>query len=415
MGVGSANLGRSDLAVRTWSWNRRILTVMAAVVALAVAAGLGSTWWLHRQIEAIPRLEVLEAPAGIVPAPPAGPAPSVAPSTLALPKADTVRSFLLVSVGSANMSAQDGQAIGVTDVSSRGGDKLTDTILNVLVNERTGAVSVLSVPRDTWVPWCGCKINSLLRDRGPQALTEQVGRITGVPVNHVAMVNFAAFAQLTDALGGVQVQVTRPLSDEWAHLEPISPGCVRLDGKTALALMRSRHTLTRNSSGQWVADAGGSDFGRMARQQVFVRAVLSQLLTPSAVWQVPQLLGVAQGNVTLDETLTTAQLADLSMSLASAPDRSITTFSLPSTVGWVGQASVVFTDSAKAAGVLTSWRTNAGLPDATGAAATPAPRATATPAAAHSPAARPSTAPTSGPAAGGVDAAAELAGLSLCR
>ena len=338
---------------------RRVLIALTAVV-LVVAAGAGGAWWyVDRQISDIPRFT----------APP-----------LPLPADGAPQSYVVVSVGSQGMTEEEGRKVGI-NVAFREGDGMTDIIMNVLVDPSTHKASILSIPRDTWVRDCGCKINALLKTRGPQALTDEVARRTGVPVNHLLSVNFGAFADLTDAIGGVSLYTDRPLRDTFSKLDIPSAGCVHFDGVKALKWVRARHMKTLRD-GLWVNDDGTSDFGRIHRQHEFLAAVAQKVLTPSLVWKTPTYLKVAQRNLKMDENLTAGNLLALAKAFQGSGGRGLEMFSLPSDSGWVGAESVVFTDMQKAPGVLARWRVAGGAGDADdeelAASASPSPSATPT-------------------------------------
>lgn len=359
----------------------RLGTVLLVTALIAGVIAVGAGLWLHHQLSSIPRLAATTV-APSIPAVPTGAQGKT--GTLQLAADGGVSSWVIASVGSRDMTATQAQKYGIAGLGSRGGDGLTDTLIDVLVNPATHRASVLSIPRDTWVPWCECKINALLNLHGTQSLTDEVARITGVPTNHIALLNFAAFGEITDSLGGVSVDVTRPLRDSYSGLHLTTTGCQVLDGRAALALVRSRHTQTLRGGG-WVSDPSASDFGREARQQVYLHAVTHALLTPSAVLQVPELLATAKADLTLDATVGTGQLIELARAFASAGGGQLATFSLPGTTGRVGAASVVFTDKSTAPAVLAAFQVAAGRTPTAGTAAattssTPAPAAAPAPA-----------------------------------
>jgi LCP family protein required for cell wall assembly len=351
---------------------RALIALTAVVLVLATTAG-GAWWYVNRQIAEIPRFADGPLPSGAA----VGSTP--APLDLPLPADGAPQSYVVVSVGSHGMTEAEGRKVGI-NVAYREGDGMTDIIMNVLVDPSTHKASILSIPRDTWVPACGCKINALLKTQGPKALTDEVTRRTGVPVNHLMSVNFGAFADLTDAIGGVSVYSDRPLRDTHSELSIPAAGCVHFDGVTALKWVRSRYTQTL-VDGQWVSDPSASDFGRIRRQHAFLAAVAQKVLTPSLVWKAPAYLKVAQRNLQLDEKLTASNLIALAQAFQGSGGKGLEMLSLPSTIGTVGDQSVVFTDTYSATGVLARWRVAGGAGDAederVAASASPTPTATA--------------------------------------
>jgi LCP family protein required for cell wall assembly len=348
---------RRPPAARKRSRTRRVLVGLTAVLlVLAMAAG-GGWWYVNRQINNIPRFQETGQKALDLP----------------LPADGAPQSYLVVSVGSQGMTQEEGRRVGVNPA-FRKGDGLTDIIMNVLVDPSTHKASFLSVPRDTWVPSCGCKINMLLRSKGPKALTDEMTRRTGVPVNHLMSVNFSAFADLTDAIGGVSLYSDRPLRDTYSKLD-IPAGCMQFDGVTALKYVRSRHT-EEFVDGQWIEDPS-ADFGRINRQHEFLNAVAQKVLTPSLVWKAPTYLEVAQQNIKLDQNLSASNLVALAKAFQGSGGKGLEMLSMPSTVGTVGDQSVVFTDVAAARPVLARWRIAGGIGTAEDERTAPSPSATA--------------------------------------
>lgn len=334
---------RRPPAGRKRSRTRRVLIGLTAVLlVLAVAAG-GGWWYVNRQIGNIPRFPG---------------EPGQKTLDLPLPADGAPQSYVVVSVGSQGMTQAEGRRVGVNPA-YRQGDGLTDIIMNVLVDPSTHKASFLSVPRDTWVPSCGCKINALLRSKGPKALTDEMTRRTGVPVNHLMSVNFSAFADLTDAIGGVSLYSDRPLRDSHSKLD-IPAGCVHFDGVTALKYVRSRYT-EQFVDGQWIDDPSATDFGRINRQHEFLNAVAQKVLTPSLVWKAPTYLTVAQQNIQLDQNLSASNLLALAEAFQGSGAKGLEMLSMPSTIGMVGDQSVVFTDDDAARAVLARWRVAGGI------------------------------------------------------
>ncbi len=146
---------------------------------------------------------------------------------------------------------------------------LADVIIFALQPEDGSDPIMVSLPRDLFV-WNLCKrtltrLNEGLGGctgvaSGSELLAIMVEDYTGIPVDHVARVNFAGFARIVDAMGGVTICVDHPTRDAKSHLDIASSGCRRANGELALAWVRSRHT-EQLIGGAWVGVAG-SDFAR---------------------------------------------------------------------------------------------------------------------------------------------------------
>lgn len=167
---------------------------------------------------------------------------------------------------------------------------LADTIIYALQPIGGGTPIMVSLPRDLYV-WNLCKqrftrLNTGLggcngRASGSELLAIMVEDYTGIPVDHLARINFDGFARMVDVMGGITVCVDAPSRDAKSHLEIEEPGCQNVGGETALAWVRSRH-LEQLVGEEWVT-VGGSDFGRQSRQQ----DVLFQLANRAAAFSSP--------------------------------------------------------------------------------------------------------------------------------
>ncbi len=160
----------------------------------------------------------------------------------------------------------------------------TDTIILAAVQHGTGRAAAFGVPRNlTQVP-LGSRgrlsrepLNALYAlsgggEQGASELKQAVSRLLGVRVDYYALVNLLGFADLVDALGGVEIDVKERLVDEvtrpaWGEPKPridVVPGrTYRFYGREALAYVRSRKD--------------SSDYTRMARQRCFLSAMAEQL------------------------------------------------------------------------------------------------------------------------------------------
>jgi LCP family protein required for cell wall assembly len=147
----------------------------------------------------------------------------------------------------------------------------TDTIM--LLHTGSGPNLLLSIPRDSIVDIPGhgtTKINAAYALGGPELLTETVEQNTGVRVDDYIEIGMGGVAGLVDAVGGIEVCPKSKMKDKLAGLD-IKKGCQEVDGTTALAYARSRHT------------SGIGDIDRVRRQREVVAAVGSKVLSPWTV------------------------------------------------------------------------------------------------------------------------------------
>jgi len=166
----------------------------------------------------------------------------------------------------------------------RAGLRHSDSILLVRTDPERHRLAYLSIPRDMVVPIPGlgtAKINAAMQSGGPALAIRTVHALTGLPINHVVVVDFADFEDLIDALGGVTIDVPRRiLSDRFDCPYATDARCQRwqgwrfrrgrqhMDGHRALIYSRIRVNRL---------DPRETDFTRQQRQQAVTQAVLAKL------------------------------------------------------------------------------------------------------------------------------------------
>lgn len=203
---------------------------------------------------------------------------------------------------------------------------LTDSIMAVSIDPNSNRVMMLSVPRDlvvrmnlqtnpnrTWVQ----KINAAYevpftniiccvapayqgRNGGGYAAEHEVGKVTGLTFDRFIAIDFIAFRDMVDALGGVNVCLRYNL-DDYSYpaygggFHPIhfKAGCQQLNGEQALEIARSRHAEEQQQA---------SDFGRSQRQQDIMEAIKQKATTVNGFSKAPALLDALQKNIYTDMT-----------------------------------------------------------------------------------------------------------------
>jgi LCP family protein required for cell wall assembly len=204
---------------------------------------------------------------------------------------------------------------------------LTDSIMAVTIDPNSSRVMLASIPRDLVVPmnlqtpstrtWTQ-KINAAYEvpytnviccvasqytghSGGGAAAEHEVGKVTGLTFDRYLAVDFVAFRDLVNALGGVDVCLSTNLDDttypDYSNgYKPIhfKAGCQHLNGEQALEIARSRHASQPEQA---------SDFGRAKRQQDIMQAIKKQATTVNGFSKAPQLLDALQKNISTDMTL----------------------------------------------------------------------------------------------------------------
>ncbi len=221
--------------------------------------------------------------------------------------------FLVVGSDSrAGLSQQDLNRVATRRVDGQ----RTDTIMLVHVSPARKQAVVVSIPRDLKVDIPGHgqdKINAAYAFGGPDLLVKTVESNLGVPINHYAEIDFAGFLKVVDAVGGVRLcnDTGHELNDSFANLH-MAPGCRNMSGVQALAFVRARHI--------------DSDFGRIGRQQQFLRAVMSKVSSKGNLLNLPKLASIGNivsDHVKTDDTLETSEAVSLLRRLGKLDSSSV--------------------------------------------------------------------------------------------
>jgi LCP family protein required for cell wall assembly len=260
-----------------------------------------------------------------------GPSPSgsIAPTRDYGPCVNDICNYLILGSDSRS-GLSHAQQVANGSNADIGGSNRSDVIILVHTDPSQDKATIVSFPRDLWVPIPGHgknKINSAfeggINGGGPQLVTRTVENLTGLHINHVLYVDLAGFEGIVQALGGVYMCIdaqnvntpgwvtqesatgsTQVYINEVGHIvDPntgldIKPGCQTLTAEQALGYVRTRHLPCDNIP----------DFSRIGRQQQFLRAVLNTLLQPSEIAKAPGLIKPIAHNLVTDQSF---QLADI--------------------------------------------------------------------------------------------------------
>lgn len=198
----------------------------------------------------------------------------------------------------------------------------SDTMILAAIDTDRKAVRMLSVPRDLLVTIPGYgpghrineaytlgEVNHLVGG-GPALAVKTMEQLTGIKIPYYGVITFDGFRQGVDAVGGVTLDVERPISDheypgDHYDLIPVyvPAGRQLLDGERSLEYVRSRHDDPLN------------DFGRNQRQQHFLSALSAKMLRPERLSQFSQFLGIIKNN--LRTNLSPAEMLALGSSMIS--------------------------------------------------------------------------------------------------
>ena len=277
------------------SWPQRFilsLNVVLIIAALSTAAALG---YGYEKVGNLPRVSFED---GVLASRDEGGSTT-----------DAVNILLVGTDSGAGLDPDDPALVG------RPASKLADVIMILRLEPETGDAALLSIPRDLWVPIAGTsgsnKINAAYGVGGAPTLIETIDDYLGIPIHHFVEVDFAGFRSVVEAIGGVEVYFPYPVRDDRSHLDIPEAGCQMLDPAMALNYARSRHYETFQD-GEWEEDPT-SDFGRMARQQSFMRLALSRAIEQGArnPATLNALVNAVDDAIVLDEDLSTAMILDI--------------------------------------------------------------------------------------------------------
>nr|QIY67645.1 LCP family protein [Streptomyces sp. RPA4-2] len=255
---------------------RRVL--LGALVLFAVGLFMvgGVVWWAVEHytgnVDRISGVFPTQVPAAAQPAPSEG-----------------GQTFLLVGVDSRSELPTTGRDAKAPEW--KYGAQRSDTMMLVHLPADHSGAYVVSLPRDAWVDIPGhgkAKLNAAFSWGGPPLLIDTVQRLTKVRVDHLAVIDWDGFKNLTDSLGGVDLVVD---------------GASRhMNGTQALTYVRERHHLARG------------DFDRTHRQQYFLRTVLAKVMRPSTFTnpvKAGKVLDDLTAAVSVDDRLGDGDLRDL--------------------------------------------------------------------------------------------------------
>lgn len=238
----------------------------------------------------------------------------------------------------------------------------SDTTMVVHVYPERDSAVVLSIPRDTVMNLPECegpngavvppmrgRFNAAFQRGGPGCTLKATEQLTGLTIDHFAVLDFNGFKRTIDALGGVEVCLTRPLKDVKSGID-LPAGRTRVHGEDALAFVRVRHNI-----------GDGSDIGRINRQQLFLSSLIQEvtgsgLLTdPIRLWKV---LDESTKSIATDEVLAdTGAVLVLARSMSGLRPSDITFVTMP----WITNPenpNTVIVNEAKAAPLLDALATN---------------------------------------------------------
>jgi LCP family protein required for cell wall assembly len=246
------------------STRRKVLYVLGSlflVLVLIAGAAAGYAWYLNDQINRIDLHNLTSSPAKGA-------------------DAGTENILMIGSTSRCALAVQNPQfglcSQGVNGVNS-------DVVMILHLNPANNSLSILSVPRDLFVPNARSdganKIDAALY-QGPDQLIAAIEDDFGIPIQHFVELNFDSFMNVVNALGGIHMYFPEPIFDSYSGLNIQTTGCIGLNGTSALEVVRARHLqykppgVTTTDPYYWPQEAQ-SDLARIRRDHEFLRVLAS--------------------------------------------------------------------------------------------------------------------------------------------
>ncbi len=281
---------------RTLAW---IGGSLALVFVLLVGAVAGYGWYLNREIHHINLKNLTSAPV----------------------KGDDVGTENILMIGSTDRCALKVQnpAYGLCSQGVNGVN--SDVVMILHLNPTNHSLSILSIPRDLFVPNARSgganKIDAALY-QGPDQLIAAIEKDFGIPIQHFVELNFDSFINVVQALGGIKMYFPEPVYDAYSGLNIQTTGCLSLNGTQALQVVRARHVqykgpgVTTDDPTYWPQEAQ-SDIARIRRDHEFLRVLASAVKAKglSNPLTDQQLVSGVVGQLTVDSGFSASDMINL--------------------------------------------------------------------------------------------------------
>ncbi|WP_438313690.1 LCP family protein [Streptomyces sp. HUAS TT3] len=246
------------------------------------------------------------------------------------PKDDDCTTYLIVGSDSREgMSDEEKKKLHTGSAEG----KRTDSMM--ILAACSGGNTMISLPRDSDVeipsfvgsqsgkkyPATGkhTKLNAAYADDGPELLVRTVEHNTGLRIDHYAEIGFAGFANIVDALGGVDMNIEKGFKDEKSGAD-FKAGEQTLNGEQALAFVRTRYAFAE------------SDLARTKNQQKFLAALASQAATPGTVlnpFKLYPVLGAGLDTLIVDKDMGLWDMGEMFFAMKGISGGSGTSMNMP--------------------------------------------------------------------------------------
>ncbi|MDD4028109.1 MAG: LCP family protein [Caldisericia bacterium] len=224
-----------------------------------------------------------------------------------------------------------------------------DSLIVANLDLKNKAVRIMSIPRDLWVeiPGHDCydKVNSTLNpnyfsDGGISLTLKTVENLLKIPVKLYVKVDFEAFKEVVDALGGIVYTVEKDMY----YIDPSDPETVinlkmgeqKLDGDKALQYCRFRW----DPQGDFVLDYQGKQYGRTSRQLNFVKELAKKVIQTGNLITLNSIINIVVKHT--DTNIDSSELLRIALLFHKInPDENLHVVPFPGSLDWVSSTSVI--------------------------------------------------------------------------
>jgi LCP family protein required for cell wall assembly len=288
----------------------------------------------------------------------------------------TGKPFNILEIGSDSRAGLTGAVAAQTGASTGSvAGQRSDVVKIMHIDPAAGTITILSIPRDTMTTLLANqslygKFNRINVNfgSGPSLLAQTITANFGIPITHTIVVSFGGLINAADAIGGVYLDFRYPSHDPYSGLSITHPGCQLVTGFQALAVARSRHFYYNvkgdsvwpgNNTSQselynlgWYYD-GTSDFGRIDRQNAFLRAMISRAKGLYNPLTINSFLSKIPQGISLDTNFTLTELIELAVKFHGLNPANMLTYTLPVTDAQTPQlGDVLFVEQPEAQQML---------------------------------------------------------------
>jgi LCP family protein required for cell wall assembly len=279
-GGGAGGGGYRPRGGRRWLRPRRILAILAGLIALIVVAAVAVYFSVNSKLT---KVDVL--------------------TPVSFTSAGT--NWLITGSDSrAGLSKKEENQLALGhDISGN----RSDTILLLHVPANGTRPTLVSLPRDSYVPIPGHgsnKLNAAYALGGPKLLVQTVQNVTGLPISHYMGIGFGGLVSVVNDIGGVRVCLPGPMKDPKAGLN-LKAGCQVLNGDQALGFVRTRNFAQ-------------SDLQREQDQRILIKGILSKMTSPGTLANPFAVIPAANGAaaaITIDQGTGLTQLISVAFAL----------------------------------------------------------------------------------------------------